>query len=658
MKEKTVLVLVVCALLFCGMWSVRFVGLAVEGSDGFEVHNVDTGLNYTTIQAALDANETLGGHTILVDAGFYFEHVVVRKPVFLVGENVSTTVIDAGGTGNGVTVRSSNATVTGFTIRNSGSATFQYAGIYLENVKNCTVSDNVVMYGQYGIWLANSGGNVLQRNVLTHNSYNFRVSGLDVSSFVNFMDSSNTVNGKPVYYWVNVHDERVPTDAGYVAAVNCTGITVRDMSLSDNGQGMLFAFVNGSVIKNVTVVNNLYGIWVTSCDNCTIADNDASGNGWHGIHMERSTNCEVVGNEASRNGYLNKYDGYGIFVGYACRNVSICENRGHENYYAIVVLSAQDCVISSNNVSNNDGMGIWPKFCKRCICVGNEACNNTFYGLEPEDSVNCTITGNNASSNGEFGIWVLNCDMLSVTANYLQKNAVGVGLTGSNLNEIYHNNFVDNRHQVSTQNSSGNEWNTSVEGNYWSDYDGQDENHDGIGDTAFVIDESNADQYPLVGLFSDFGSSGGTYLSFVSNVTLTDLEYFASNSTIRVSVSSSSDTDTYGFCRICVPQSLISPPYTVVIDDGLREPLYFNDSLFDNGTHRWIYFAYSLPAHEVSVSVIPEFPSIAIIAMTLMATLTAVTVCKRRKIGYLRTDRSTHVVGTTPSPLERALCRF
>jgi nitrous oxidase accessory protein NosD len=35
-------------------------------------------------------------------------------------------------------------------------------------------------------------------------------------------------------------------------------------------------------------------------------------------------------------------------------------------------------------------------------------------------------------------------------------------------------------------------------GNYWSDYNGTDANHDGIGDTSHVLDANNTDHYPLM----------------------------------------------------------------------------------------------------------------------------------------------------------------
>jgi hypothetical protein len=42
-----------------------------------------------------------------------------------------------------------------------------------------------------------------------------------------------------------------------------------------------------------------------------------------------------------------------------------------------------------------------------------------------------------------------------------------------------------------------NTWSNGDAGNYWSSYNGTDTNHDGVGDTAFVLDENNTDSHPL-----------------------------------------------------------------------------------------------------------------------------------------------------------------
>ena len=92
--------------ILCLLSTVFLMGfkISVEGSSELRVHNIDTGLSYTKIQEAIDANETLDGHTIFVLSGIYYEHVVVKKSVSLIGENKNSTIIDGNKTGTVVRV--------------------------------------------------------------------------------------------------------------------------------------------------------------------------------------------------------------------------------------------------------------------------------------------------------------------------------------------------------------------------------------------------------------------------------------------------------------------------------------------------------------------------------------------------------------------------
>jgi nitrous oxidase accessory protein NosD len=62
------------------------------------------------------------------------------------------------------------------------------------------------------------------------------------------------------------------------------------------------------------------------------------------------------------------------------------------------------------------------------------------------------------------------------------------------------NNFVNNNVQVYSTSDSANIWDGGYPsgGNFWSDYNGTDANHDGIGDTPYIIDANNTDHYPLM----------------------------------------------------------------------------------------------------------------------------------------------------------------
>ena len=65
-------------------------------------------------------------------------------------------------------------------------------------------------------------------------------------------------------------------------------------------------------------------------------------------------------------------------------------------------------------------------------------------------------------------------------------------------NYIYHNNFWNFKWNSTATTNSANIWSSNSTGNYWADYHGADANHDGVGDTYYIIDKTNQDNYPLM----------------------------------------------------------------------------------------------------------------------------------------------------------------
>ena len=99
-------------------------------------------------------------------------------------------------------------------------------GIYLyrssSNVLgNNTISDN----DEYGIYLYRSSSNTITNNAMTENG--IYIGGPSLEHWnTHTIDTSNTVNGKPVHYWKNKTGGTVPADAGQVILANCTGVVV------------------------------------------------------------------------------------------------------------------------------------------------------------------------------------------------------------------------------------------------------------------------------------------------------------------------------------------------------------------------------------------------------------------------------------------------
>lgn len=173
--------------------------------------------NYTSIQAAVDS--AIAGDTICVAAGTYLEEVVVNKDnLKILGEDPATTTLDAS-LGIGLHVEADNTVISGFTIRNSGTGlslfrssncsiygnhvTLNKFGILLSYASSCRVYENNVTDNEHNIRLDFSTDNYLANNTISSNHYNFGMYGGSLEHFIQRMDKSNTVNGKPICYFTN-----------------------------------------------------------------------------------------------------------------------------------------------------------------------------------------------------------------------------------------------------------------------------------------------------------------------------------------------------------------------------------------------------------------------------------------------------------------------
>jgi len=379
------------------------------------VRNLNTGMSYSKIQAAIDAKETLDGHTIFVEEGVYYERIIVKKAVSLIGENRSTTIIDGKGRNMGVNVTGKRITIKELTVRNCTT------GIYLRNSNNSLIIGSIAVFNENAILVYDS--------------------------------------------------------------VNCT------------------------FHQNILGNNTERGILVTTSWNFTVSNNRIYGNG------------------------KGPHGGYGLNANFSANGL-IKQNYAYENDY--------------------DGIGLF-------------------------DSSNCTVVENTAEKNTYYGI------LLSSSVN----------------NTVYHNNLIRNTIQAFDSDPI-NRWDDGVEGNYWSNYGWFDLNHDGIGDAAQIVG-GNQDNKPLMGRFHSFNASMGYNVNVISNSTITDFKFFDSNKTLRIYVSNSSVTQSFGFCRVSIPKALMIPPYTVTIDNGSVAVLNFNGTLYDDGTHRWIYFAYQHSTRKVDI---------------------------------------------------------
>ncbi|MCW4034052.1 MAG: right-handed parallel beta-helix repeat-containing protein [Candidatus Bathyarchaeota archaeon] len=161
-----------------------------------------------------------------------------------------------------------------------------------------TLSGNNVTDTFLGVTISSSSNNSLSNNAMSNNFRNLGISGENISDFIHDIDVSNTVDGKPVYYWVNMHDLTVPTDAGYVGLVNCTEITVENVNITNNGQGILLVHTDDSVVQNNVLATNIQGVFMRFSNSNTVSGNKIIDN-LHGINPTGSFFNTFSGNNVT-----------------------------------------------------------------------------------------------------------------------------------------------------------------------------------------------------------------------------------------------------------------------------------------------------------------------------------------------------------------------
>jgi parallel beta-helix repeat protein len=261
MSRKSVLVLLF-VIIFVSLQHPRFQQNRVGASDGYPVHNLNTGLNYTTIQGAIDANETLDGQTLHIDQGTYLENVTVYKSLSLVGFDRDNTVVDGLQTLSVFNITADNVKISGLTVRNGVD------GMTLYQVTNVTVTNTTISNNDWtGIYLHDSSYNTIEDNFIENSSV---YEGIVVLGDSNKIENNNVSHN------------------GYgVMISNSFGNVVCGNDISNNGFINLELWYSwNTTVTNNNLSNSRYGITQHRSVNDTISGNDIVNNTYFGIQVE------------------------------------------------------------------------------------------------------------------------------------------------------------------------------------------------------------------------------------------------------------------------------------------------------------------------------------------------------------------------------------
>ncbi len=181
---------------------------------------------------------------IIVKAGDYAEgNIVIDKSISIIGEEHST--VDGKGEGEIFTITADNVHLSGLTIKNSGiSYLKENAGVRLDHVTNCSITNNKFIHNFFAIYLAKSANCTISNN------------------YIEGAKRRETNSGNGIHLWY------------------CREVNLSNNKILNHRDGIYFEFVrNGRITKNFSSGNLRYGLHFMFSDSCVYRENTFENNG-------------------------------------------------------------------------------------------------------------------------------------------------------------------------------------------------------------------------------------------------------------------------------------------------------------------------------------------------------------------------------------------
>jgi parallel beta-helix repeat protein len=190
--------------------------------------------------------------------------------------------------------------------------------ISLSSCDHSEITDNIIANSNFGTDIYSSIDINMKGNSFVNCGILFRGNYIEYWN-THDIDTSNTVNGRTVYCWINKTGGTIPPDAGQVILANCSEIIVEKQSLSNSTIGITLGFSSNNVITENEIKDNYYGIYMKITEYNNITNNQISSNIRLGINDVYSQGNTYIGNNFTANDW-------GLFK-YSCRNSTVFHNN-------------------------------------------------------------------------------------------------------------------------------------------------------------------------------------------------------------------------------------------------------------------------------------------------------------------------------------------
>lgn len=390
------------------------------------------------------------------------------------------------------------------------------AAILLQNVTGGVVEDCLVQDSVNGLRIQSSRKLVVRENFLGVSGVGLQVLGTAPEDYDHLIEATNTVNGKPVFYYFGLKDRvLVGLDAGHITLAAAENVVLREPKI-DQTDGIVVAFSRRVRIEGADISRpRSHGILILSSPGTVVRDSPRIANSREaGIAVWLSDdvvveNCGIYANRVGI--YVNASDRFlaqnnafaagpvGVHIAGASQEPVVRKSLFYQNPYGVKIESALGPVVEASSFWQGDVA----VFLDRGVRYARVARNSMIaYGYGVSNFGSQGIIELNHIVRANIGIIFEEAYQEAFpTGNVVRHNVIYRSWDGfyfgreSRDTEIYENLVWECRRAA--RDFGQNRWAPYGRGNWYSHYTGPDRG-DGIGATPLEFGGGGRDPAPLL----------------------------------------------------------------------------------------------------------------------------------------------------------------
>ncbi|MEE9452199.1 MAG: nitrous oxide reductase family maturation protein NosD [Gammaproteobacteria bacterium] len=290
------------------------------------------------------------------------------------------------------------------------------------------------------------------------------------------------------------HSKAVLTadNEGTILTISAPNTRVEGLTLQNSGNDIsakdACIFITEVAHGTQIVANEMsecgFAIWLDAASQVFIKNNTITGteqaivsDRGNGIHLFNTNDSIVEGNRI-------KLGRDGIYISNS-ENVLIKNNEMYNTRFGIHYMYSHNCQVTGNTISHSS-VGAAVMFSKNIVVKKNMFERNKEHGLLLRDVIDSNIK-DNTSRHNKIGLLLGSSYYNVIQKNCFSRNTMAAHVFSSDYNEVFDNDFIDNKLQLKFLSTQSIVWSGPDRGNYWSHYPGREVSKNGIGSKKFQV---------------------------------------------------------------------------------------------------------------------------------------------------------------------------